>query len=225
MSKLDVIRKYTEVLSKAAKWKNSEKAILHIADTKNDSNLKERIFEFYCALRVLKDLSTNYNIEITNNTVKNVFPKAPANKTGYPYFVAKNKTTGSIVFQICIGTNIVGKAGETSAPDISFQKQNASLSPKCEDVIMIADAKFKHDLNNRVTDGEFSKVFMMITNLDCQEGETNGSYILFDELAAFKGNCLVSNGREYKDNVAHHQLCKVKEIVNFGEGLRYRVIG
>lgn len=218
MSKLSIIRKYAEVLSKASKWKNSKDAIVNINSTSNLKTKKERIYEFYCALRMLNDLIQNYNIEIKNNKHKNIFPKAPGSKKNYPYFLATSKSTKKPEFQICIGIDIEGKAGETSAPDISFQVPKASLSPTHIDVIMISDAKFKHKITAKVADTEYYKVHGMVVNLGCENAAIKAKQIKFNKLTDFKSNCIITNGIEFNNNDNHHKLFHVREISNFEEG-------
>lgn len=225
MSKLDIIRKYAETLSKASKWSNSEEAIINIDKAENEERKKEYIYEFYCILKILIDLSSNYNLEIQNNSKNNVFPKAPAAKKNYPFFVAKDKISGKVLFQICMGVDISGLADETSAPDISFQHSETNLTPTYKDVIMIFDAKFKHKLTAKVSDTEFYKVHGMIVNLSCQDAEKKSKSIIFDKLSGLNGNCLLSNGNAFKTNPQHHKLFRLKEVVHFDEGKQFKVIG
>jgi len=225
MSKLNTIRKYAEVLGKASKWKNSKDAIVNINSTSNSKTKKERIYEFYCALRILNDLTKNYNLEIKNNKHKNIFPKAPGSKRNYPFFLATSKSTNKPAFQICIGVDIQGKAGETSAPDVSFQLPKASLFPTYSDVVMISDAKFKHKILAKVADTEYYKVHGMVVNLGCEKVATKAKHIKFDKLIDFRSNCIITNGIEFNDNDNHHKLFHVREISNFEEGQIHKKFG
>lgn len=225
MSKLSTIRKYAEVLGRASKWKNSKDAIANINTTSNLKTKNERIYEFYCALRILLDLTKNYNLEIKNNKHKNIFPKAPGSKKNYPYFLAKIKTNNKPAFQICIGVDIKGKAGETSAPDISFQLAKSDLSPSFNDVIMVSDAKFKHKLTAKVADTEYYKVHGMVVNLGCEDADKKAKQIKFDKLNDIKSNCIITNGIEFNDNDSHHKLFHVREIANFDEGSVFKTVG
>ena len=121
--KLDKVKEYVEKLAKASKWKGSKDTIISIQQSKSLKNKKEYIYEFYCLISILIDLKENYKVEITNNGSVNYFPKSPASKKGFPFFKILDKQTMNELFQVCAGIDIVGLADETSAPDISFQKE------------------------------------------------------------------------------------------------------
>jgi len=224
MRKLEKIKKYAESLAQASQWKYSKEAIANINTIKKDERKKEYIYEFYCVMRIIDDLLIDYKIEVVNPNKIVVFPKAPSLKKNYPYFLVKN-LKGEVLFQLCIGVKIMGHIDETNAPDISFQKKNSSVNPNYKDVFMIFDAKFKHRLNARVSDGEFSKICMMIDNLKCKNAEANSSKIFkFKKLIEFHGNCLISNGNAYKENSKLHSHHCIKEIEKFDEDLNYKMI-
>lgn len=225
MNDLETLRKYAVLLGKASRWINSGDPVINIDNSKSEVKKSECVFEFYCALRILYDLSNNYRIEIVNNKIKNIFPKSPSEKRNFPYFIAYDKVTKDALFQICLGTKIIGKSDEKNAPDISIQKPTASLNPDFNDVEMIYDAKFKHKLNASVTDGEFAKVYFMIVNLGCEGASHNILNINYHLMPNFIGNCLISNGKEYKRNKKLHDMCFLKEIVKFGESTSYEVYG
>lgn len=228
MSKLDQIRKYSELLSKASKWHSTNEQILEIESIKNSDQKKEYIYEFYCFLRVICDLQVNYDIEIKNRKIGDpiVFPKGPASKKNFPYFVAKDKSTGRIVFEVCTSIDIIGLAGETSAPDISFHlpKNDEDYQPTHDDVFMLFDAKFKHSLGTNVHEAEFNKVAAMVVNLNTQDAESK-KYVNFDKLCDLLGNCLLTNSKAFKDNNSHHKIFSIKEIEYFDIDKQYKVVG
>jgi len=224
MSQLDQIKKYAELLSKASKWPGSGDQILDIVSMKDGDSKKEYLYEFYCFLRIIQDLQKTYNIEIANTKGKTVFPKAPASKKNYPYFVAKDKSTGKVVFEICTSVDVVGLAKETSAPDISFHYPNGNLEPTHEDVFMLFDAKFKHQLTTNVHESEFNKVAAMVANLNTKD-HTKYSIVQFDELKELLGNSLLTNSTAFKNNHDHHKIYCIKEVENFDVGKKYNVIG
>lgn len=180
-NQLDQIRKYAELLSKAAKWHSSGDQILDIVAMKDGDKKKEYIYEFYCFLRIIRDLKKNYKIEIQNAKGNIAFPKAPASKKNYPYFVVKDKLTNKLLFEICTSIDIKGLANETSAPDISFLHPMDNMEPTYKDVFMLFDAKFKHKLSTNVHESEFNKVAAMVTNLDTKDAHLI-SIVQFDEL-------------------------------------------
>lgn len=224
MTKLDRIKKYAETLGKASKWANSGDQITSIESIQNEESKSEYIYEFYCLMRILDDLANKYDIEITNNTAINVFPKAPASKKNYPYFLVKEKGTGKLLFEVCTGVDIKGLADETSAPDISFQLPQDHLLPTHQEVFMIFDAKFKHKLTAKVSDLEFYKVAGMVKNLACEDADKNAIMDFFS-LAKLKGNCILTNANSYKSNHSHHNLFNIKEVEKFDEGVDFNVIG
>ncbi|MBA4241486.1 MAG: hypothetical protein C0448_12230 [Sphingobacteriaceae bacterium] len=223
MNRLDKIKEYSKILAKASRWHNSKEAILHAETNQSVKKHDEYIYEFYCALRIINSLSKHYDIKITNNKIKNKFPKAPANKTNFPFFMVYEKGTKNLLFQICLGTNIIGVAKETSAPDISFQTPLAPLNPKYSDIIMIFDAKYKHKNNSNIADTEFAKVAYMVRNLQCEKNKTTLPINLYD-LEDIKGNSLITNGYPFKTNVNHHILFYINEVAKFDIGETHIVI-
>lgn len=223
MTRLEKIKKYAETLSTAAKWENSGDAILSIENVDDINKKQEYIYEFYCALRILDDLSTTYSIEITNFKKNKVFPKAPASKKNYPFFVVKD-SKGKQVFEICLGVDIKGIADETSAPDISFQNPGCGMNPDFNDVFMLFDSKFKHKLNAKVTDSEFYKVHGMIKNLACEDAFKTKT-LSFNGLKDLLHNCILTNGKTFKINHKHHKIFGLKTIEHFDEDKTFSVYG
>lgn len=226
MSQLDEIRQYTELLSKTAKWEKSKEQILDIETIKTTKQKKEYVYEFYCFLRVISDLDKSYNIEIRNSNNNFLFPKAPASKINFPYFVAIDKESKIEIFEICTSIDIMGKAGETSAPDISFLHSNKTdnFNPTHDDVFMLFDAKFKHALSTKVHESEFNKVHSMVTNLDTADASVL-KLVKFDKLIELNGNCLLTNSSAFKNNHDHHRLYNIKEIEFFDVDKDFNVIG
>ena len=223
MTRLEKIKKYAETLSTAAKWASSSDAILSIENVDDVNKKQEYIYEFYCALRILDDLSSTYSIEITNCKEKKVFPKAPASKKKYPFFIVKD-SKGDKVFEICLGVDIKGIADETSAPDISFQNPDCGMNPNFNDVFMLFDSKFKHALNGKVTDLEFYKVSGMIKNLACEDAFKTKT-LSFNLLKDLLHNCILTNGKTFKINHNHHKMFGLKTIEHFDENNTFNVYG
>ena len=225
--RLKEIKKYALALRKASRWINSNQTIAHVQTSNNEETKREYIYEFYCFLRVLKDLKANYDLELIPGEKHGVlFPKAPGLKKNYPYFSVKSKKKGKERFQLCTGIKIVGWAGESSAPDISFLNKKTGKTPSFNDVFMIYDAKFKHNESKKVSDSEFSKVCYMIKNLDCETPLKKK--IKFHEFIGDKdinGNCLLTNGFAFKENEDHHKFFNIKEAEQFDINKTTNVIG
>ena len=226
MTKLDAIKKYAESLSKASKWIHSREQITSIEAIKKDDSKKAYVYEFYCLLRILDDLKERYDIEITNTSNGSVFPKSPASKKNFPYFIVKEKGKNKVLFEICAGVDVKGLADETSAPDISFQIPQNHFNPTHKEVFMIFDSKFKHSLSAKVSGSEFNNVAGMIRNLSCENAHTN---VIMDfhknNFKGLKGNCILTNGRAYKLNEKHNRLFNVKVVEMFDEGVEHKIIG
>ena len=225
--RLKEIKDYAIVLRKASRWSNSNETIAHIQTSNNEETKREYIYEFYCYLRILKDLKANYDLELVSGEKHGVlFPKAPGLKKNYPYFSIKSKKSGKEEFQLCNGIKIKGKADEDSAPDISFLNRKTGKTPDFNDVFMIHDAKFKHNESKKIADSEFSKVSYMIRNLDCET--PLGKSITFNEFINdidINGNCILTNGFAFKTNTKHHKLFNIKEVEQFDIKKKPKVIG
>ncbi|MBQ0786583.1 MAG: hypothetical protein KBT69_03725 [Oceanihabitans sp.] len=79
--RLKEIKDYAIALRKASSWSNSNETIAHIQTSDNEETKREYIYEFYCYLRILKDLKVNYDLELIPGELQKVlFPKAPALK-------------------------------------------------------------------------------------------------------------------------------------------------
>lgn len=225
--RLRELKTYTETIKKASKWEGSGETISHASTGNNDKNIREYIYEFYCYIRILNDLIKNYDLAFVPGTKhKNHFPKSPGNKGEFPYFSVLSKDTGEEIFQICAGINIIGQKGATSAPDISFLQKATGLQPNYNDIEMLFDAKFKHNEDGKIAKGQFNDVFAMIFNLDCMKQPTNP--VLFNEFVGaldLNGNCILTNGKAYSENIDHHQMHHIKVVEKFEIGQTIRIVG
>src|SRR5690606_29067779 len=99
--------KKTEKLSN---WDKSGKCFGHfqiLEKLGSKKKIHDRIYEFYCFLRILEDLKQNYKIELINNPINDqIFPQAPGKKENYSYFKLSMKSDSSSGFQVCFGTKI-----------------------------------------------------------------------------------------------------------------------
>jgi hypothetical protein len=226
---LDKIKNYSTILCKSAKWHNSGKAIGGLSI--GTANACDYIYEFFCYLVIIEDLEVNYDLEYYSGTggKQNLFPKAPSEKNGHPFFYLIEKGGTKKLVQICAGTKIESKLSEKRAPDISFQKPSACLvDPKFTDVLMIYDAKRKRPSSSSKSIGEsqYSYFAIMVKELELEKAASQT--LCFTKFKLFNGNCLITNAKARRgkenDNTFHH----LKEVENFDDKLdlgRINVIG
>lgn len=214
---LNEINDYADALETAALWHNSKESIDRVSHKQKINNGEDYIYEFYCYVRVLVDLMYHYKVVFKAGTGKNAmnFPQAPCPKKGRPYFMVKDKETGIDLFQVCAGTQIKTIFPPMqAAPDISFQKPNASDTPDHTEVFAIFDAKFNRGKTKiKVSQGQLSEVTSMIANLQLNTPVVNN--IRFKRLAGLTKNCLLTNGKAHFNNLAYHQHHNLLEIENF----------
>jgi hypothetical protein len=224
---LKEINEYTSKLEKASLWHGSEKSLAEVELEKAKKFGEDYIYEFYCYLRILSDLQHKYHLRFVpgSGVFTFKFPKAPAAKKGKPYFIALDQSTGKIAFQICAATEIGTNYKRSPAPDISFQKPDASDTPTFKDVLMIFDAKFIRSTSDKDKIGlaQFYYVSGMVRDLQIADPSTCG--IEFNELATCLGNCILTNGDAHcqeHDYVKSHSL---KAVEHFDVGKTFKVIG
>lgn len=215
---ISAIKNYAEELKNCAVWHNSREAVGCALDSEN-----YYIYEFYCLMRLLNDLNINYSIkyEAGKDDKRNKFPKGPAPKKDRPYFKLLDKN-GALLYQICAGTEIKVKAGEkTDSPDISFQLAESPLDePSYEHVKLIMDAKYSE--SKEVSKGSYNDFAMMIKKLDLENAKIIN--IKYDKLSGVIGNCLISNGKAYTDDVNYISDDALCEMEYFNEEDDFNII-
>ncbi len=215
------LKKSIETLSK---WESSGKAFGYFEKIKNKK--ADRLYEFFCYMKIMDDLKNRYNIELVEDTNGKIFPQSPAAKSGWSKFILKDKESGKVLFQVCFGTKIKLSTSPMTpfAADISFQKSTASDDPDENDVELIMDAKYKTDNLQSLEISTIREFAKCADDLGVSEAET--ALFEFDKLKALKGNCLLTNGRAIND---HEQYCKnnkVKQVGSFDcNGGSFNVIG
>lgn len=221
------INAYTSKLGKASLWHGSQKSLAEVELEKAKKFGEDYIYEFYCYLRVLLDLQHNYSLRFVPGidifTYK--FPKAPAAKKGKPYFIAFEQNTGKPAFQICAATEIGTPYKRSPAPDISFQKADASDEPTYRDVLMIFDAKYIRSTSDKDKIGlnQFYYVSGMVRDLQIADPSTCG--IQFNELSACLGNCILTNGDAHCQEHEYVKSHNLKAVEHFDVGKIFKVIG
>jgi len=217
---LNEIDKYAKALGKASVWKNSKEIVNSIKSGENHF-----VYEFFCYLSIINDLETNYSIKYVpgNGKNKHRFPKRPVPKKGRPYFIIVNKIKSKKSYQVCHGTQIKVKAGnELHAPDISFQDENANKKvPTAEQVYIIMDAKYTDTPEKSINSSSFDSVVKMVKALDVEDAENEK--ILFKKYDKFKGNCIITNGKAYKEEKEYHGIFKITEVEKFDENQNFKI--
>jgi len=225
MSRKQYISQLKKSIENLSKWESSGKAFGHLENLKK-KNKPDRLYEFYCYIRIIEDLRNKYDVELIESTNGKIFPQAPASKKGWAKFILRDQKTGNILFQVCFGTNIkISKSPKTTfAADISFQKPDATEDPEEKDVVLIMDAKYKTKNTTPLEINiirEFAKCIDDFGVLNSDTIELN-----FNKLKDLKGNCLLTNDNAIED---HRQYCKnnkLKQVEGFDcDGRIYKIVG
>lgn len=223
---LDEINSLADSLANVSIWKNSKDAFGHIIEEKDGVEKvaqKDYIYEFYCYMKIIEDLSkkTNHTIQFIPGNL--VFPKSPSNKTARPYFILV--VNGNAMFQICSGTKIQSKVPNIKkAPDISFQSiESDDDLPSHNDVYAIYDAKYSDSgAAKSFQEGQMALFSRMIRLLE-QNGTTpiHGYYNHFTN---FEGNCLITNKQSYTDDLEELAEEGITVVELFDKGKTFLVI-
>lgn len=225
MNKMQYIKQLKTTVKNLSTWESSGKAFGHINKIKN--KYPDRLYEFYCYIRILEDLRVNYFVELIPGTRKIIFPQKPAKKgQGWARFDLKDTKSGKTEFQVCFGTKVKLSASPktTFAADISFQKSNAKDDPDESDVELIIDAKYKENKSTKL-DIETIKEFAKSVH-DFGVHAIKAKKIKFEKLKDIEVNCLLTNGETID---IHEQYCKnncLQQVGRFDcDGRKFNVIG
>lgn len=219
---IDNINSYATSLHEVSKWKNSSDPFGHI-DSKTEDNY---VYEFYCYMRILDDLRAKYEVRFVPGTKS--FPKKPADKkNGWARFDLHDKQNGTLLFQVCAGTNVEHTiiTNYTVAPDISFQMDNSPDEPNENHLLMILDSKYKTgNSDEKKIDISTLREFANIVR-DFDLNATKSSQIILDKLNSLTGNCLLSNGQTSKKHQPFCSHSKIKQVGKFIPKKLYEVVG
>ncbi|RPD40524.1 hypothetical protein [Chitinophaga barathri] len=223
---VDHIQQYASLLKKCSIWENSTEILAPVVGSQSSNVANDYIYEFYCYICIIIDLSANYDISFIegNGSFKFAFPKKAAIKSGKPRFHAS--VDGKLCFQICAGTLIRSPYPiEKNHPDISFQTANASEDPDQNDLIMIMDAKFSEHPTSKLPKDEVYTFQSMVELFELRGQRKH--HVEFDKLKDLEGNCLLTNARAHSDttNIALLRKWSIKEVENFYPGRKCNVIG
>jgi len=222
------ISKVTELkqaIKKLSTWETTDNAFGYIK--KEGGRKLSYIYEFYCAMRILKDLSKNHSIVFIpgKGATQFCFPKAPSKKANYASFLLHDGK-GNPLFQVTLGTEIsISSSPKTTyAADISFQLHNAPDDPDETHVVLIFDSKYKTK-NSTTLDISIIREFAKCVQ-DMATPKSVKSKLVFDKLTDLNANCLITNGMTADD---HEQYCKNHKLVQVGEfnwdRKKYNIIG
>lgn len=207
------IKKLRTATEKLTRWETTGQAFGHFDNIKSTSK-GYNIYEFYCCMRIVKDLQLHYNVNlIAGIRGKNVFPESPAPKYGWAYFEIFPKKHKVSSYQICFGSNIKLSTSPdtTCAPDISFQNINSSADPDENEVLLLMDAKFKKDRDTKFSIGTIREFITMINDLQTKSAASID--LKFNLLNDLKANCLLSNGKVIDK---HKQYCTNNKVIQIG---------
>ncbi len=210
---LEDIKKLKTATEKLTKWETTGQAFGHFDNIKSTPK-GYNIYEFFCCMRIVKDLQQHYNVKLIPSTRGNsIFPESPAPKNGWAYFEIRPKKLNVKSYQICFGSNIKlsSSPDTTCAPDISVQKINSSTDPDENEVELIMDAKFKKDRNTKFSISTIREFITMINDL--QTNNATSIDLEFNLLTDLKANCLLSNGKVI---AKHKQYCTNNKVIQVG---------
>ena len=117
------LKQLRKSIEKLSKWETSGKAFGFIKAVPNAK--EDYIYEFFCAMKVLEDLSLSHGITLKcspqNHSYK--FPLKPGSKKNWARFLIMDKTNIIPIAQMCLGTEIkISSSPKTTfGSDISFQ--------------------------------------------------------------------------------------------------------
>jgi len=223
------IKKLKIVVEKLTKWESSGKAFGHFnVLVEHATHLKgaDRLYEFFCFMKILENLSKNYKIILQPGTKSGkIFPVAPGNKKYWVYFKAEHNTDPTNKYQICYGTKIkLRKAPKTSfAPDISIQKYDSTEDPDETMVELIMDAKFKFKNTDTLPIIQLNDFIQRVTALETINADSIS--LQFSSLLGLKGNCLLTNGNALNGHETYCKIYKIKQVEKFDTESCYNVVG
>jgi hypothetical protein len=213
---------------KLTRWDSSNTAFGHfqvVEPKATTSKNADRIYEFFCLMKLLTDLHTHYQILlVAGNPAGKIFPQAPANKKGWPYFKITNKKDGHS-YQVCYGTTIklISSPKTSIAPDISIQVGTSTDDPDESMVELVMDAKFKYKSNQSMPIAQIHAFIQIVSAL--KTIKASAMTLEFDRLVDLKANCLLTNGKGLDD---HRKYCMdfyIKQVERFDLAGIYNAIG
>jgi len=207
------VRQLRHSIRKLTRWDRSGEAFGYIEHGKKLQ--VDYIYEFYCAMRILKDLNTHQSIKIVKGNKGYLFPRKPANKGDWAKFLIREKGTRNVLFQFCLGTEITISTSPLTkfGADISLQTKNAPDTPDESHVVWIMDGKYKKSNASKLDIGTIREFAKCVSDMDAPKRTIHN--LKFDELGDLNTNCLLTNGECIED---HRQYCinnKLRQVGKF----------
>lgn len=218
---LTEIKDFSRALKDAAKWQNSRRSIAYVEDGSSDY-----IYEFYCYIRMLSDLGSNYTLAFKKGKVYSAkFPEKPGLKANFPRFEIFDKKSGVKLYQLCAGTMIESDFPDQNLhPDISLQTPNSPENPNKNHVLLIWDAKYVNKLK-RIPNKEIRDFTAIV---DLYDLNTKASpKIEFEDLKVLHGNCIITNGQSHHESndEAYVKKKRIKVVYYFDVKTKEKSIG
>lgn len=210
---IEDIQKLREATEKLSYWESSKRVFGHIDFL--DRKRTDRMYEFYCLMRIIGELLANNTIElIPNADGKRLFPFGPAKKPGWSKFIVTTKDVPALKFQVCYGTEIKLSSSPTTtiAPDISIQKIDATDDPDETQIEMIMDAQYKEDENKKLDIKTIREFAQCVRDLEVEPASALS--LKFDSLKSMPSNTLLTNAHAIEK---HGPYCKHRKIVQIGD--------
>lgn len=229
MDIVDQLDEFAKHLKPAAVWHGSGLLIAEV-ETENPCDLAgDFVYEMYCLWRLVADIAKRQFVRLVVGSIQGLnFPRKPANKEGWPRFDIYDEWGDDLIMQLCAGTGIYSSYIDGFRyPDISFQKPLATAEPTESDLFCMYDAKFNegHKKTN-LSEGEYSKVQMMVADLGLNRGLPITLPVSFTEFQEFDANCVLTNGGPWNQKHARHRHHSLRVVYHFSkEHAKYGVVG
>jgi len=194
-----------------SKWETTGEAFGFIESV--DDDRKDYIYEFFCAMKVIEDLTTNHKIVLHPGRNGYRFPQKPQPKINWARFIGFDLAGAKEEFQVCLGIEL----HPTDAPDtpfgadISFQKAGTGEQPFDKDILLIMDAKYKSDIEDKFDVSILREFAQCVRDMQAPKPETD---VLKFGSPAFKGNCLFTNGEPIE---VHELYCRNRNVRQIGQ--------
>ncbi|MEY3442665.1 MAG: hypothetical protein RLZZ519_946, partial [Bacteroidota bacterium] len=226
---VDQIDEFAKHLKPAAVWHGSG---LLIADVETENPCEasgDFVYEMYCLWRVVADIAKRHFVRLITGSIRGLnFPRKPAKKRGWPRFDVFDEKGETVIMQVCAGTGIYSANIDAFRyPDISFQHPGTADAPTELDLMCMYDAKFNEGHKKTdLSEGEYAKVQMMVSDLGLNRGLPLNLPVSFTELQEFDANCVLTNGGPWKQSHTRHQHHSLRVVYHFSKQHgQYGVIG
>ncbi|SDD34090.1 hypothetical protein SAMN04488104_102516 [Algoriphagus faecimaris] len=178
---------YKESIKKITVW-DGDGSVFGFIDS--GSFMTDYIYEFYCSMEMLNDLSVSHKVSIVPGEKGIHFSRKGGHKINHAKFLIFSSNGEECLFQICLGTEIYMKDGYPFRADISVQTPDADDSPNQEAVILIHDSKYS-SLDGTISLSEIKAFATDVSDFDVPKPDVEK--LIFSKFPFLKFNCLISN--------------------------------